>query len=44
MTKDEALRLALNALVYDDAVLKWEAVTAIAKVLLLPEESNLKEE
>lgn len=40
MTKDEVLRLALNALVYDDKTLKWEAVTAIARVLLLPEETN----
>ena len=39
MTKDDALKLALEALVYDDAVLRWEAVTAIAKVLLLPEET-----
>lgn len=44
MTKDEALRLALNALVSDDAVLRWEAVTAIAQALLTPEESNLKED
>ena len=40
MTKDDALKLALNALVSEDAVLRWEAVTAIAKVLLLPEETN----
>lgn len=40
MTKDEALRLALNALVSEDVELKWSAVTAIAKVLL-PEKTCL---
>lgn len=38
MTKDEVLRLALNALVYNDAVLKWEAVTAIKEALAQTEQ------
>ena len=40
MTKDEALKLALEALERGETKLRWEAITAIKEALAQPEERN----
>jgi hypothetical protein len=40
MTKDEALKLALEALERGETKLRWEAITAIKEALAQQEERN----